>query len=108
MSDERVFLIPSRIEMEQADAEGFALQVTADTALPVTLLEVCQGVAMNVRYECYSLMFGLPTGTTLPQAVYRLLGPGGKQWTLLMTPILSGPGSLFTLEAVIHRELQAP
>ncbi|MCE5984715.1 hypothetical protein ABE525_06960 [Pseudomonas wadenswilerensis] len=108
MSEQNLYLIPSRDELAQAPVQGFVLWLAADQALPLTLLQVLDGTPMSARYECYSAVFALPPAVRLPQAVYRLGGPAGQQWVLLMTPTLPEADGRHTLEVVIHRECQAP
>jgi len=108
MSDPISNAIPSLQELRDADPDGFVLQVGADQGLKVSLLDVREGVAMNRRYECYSLALALPLGVQLPQAVFNLYGPGREQpWALMMSPVLPEPDGRHVLEAVIHRDRPA-
>lgn len=50
-------------------------------------------------------MVALPKGVELPSNVYRLFGPDGQHWVLLMTPVLPEPDGRHVLEAVIHRQV---
>jgi hypothetical protein len=99
--------IPSRAELAKADPQGFILQIAPEQGIRVSLVGVREGVAMNERYDCYALMIALPIGAALPQAVYRLHGPDGQHWDLLMTPLLPDPDGRHILEALIHRETGA-
>ncbi|MCU1723636.1 DUF6916 family protein [Pseudomonas sp. 5P_5.1_Bac1] len=105
MSQEPLFTMPSRAELETADPEGFILQFAPEQGLRVSLLEVREGVPMDARFECYSLMLALPVGVTLPSDVYRLFGPEGQQWLLLLTQVMPEPDGRNVLEGVIHREV---
>lgn len=100
-------VIPSRADLADADPAGFVLQIAPEQGIRVTLVDVLEGVAMNDRFECYSLMIALPAGVALGQEVYRLFGPDGRHWELLMTPLLPDPDGRHILEAVIHREVSA-
>ncbi|WP_152223151.1 hypothetical protein [Pseudomonas sp. SCB32] len=81
-------------------------------SLPVTLVEVNQGTAMNARYECFNLVFAQPAGYQMPQHTYSLRGPDNQQLPeLLLCPI--GPeedGERHLLQAVFHlrRPTQSP
>ncbi|WP_336331678.1 DUF6916 family protein [Pseudomonas putida] len=99
--------IPSRADLADADPAGFVLQVAPEQGIRVTLVDVREGVAMNDRFECYSLMIALPRGVAMVQEVYRLFGPDGRHWDLLMTPLLPDPDGRHILEAVVHREISA-
>ncbi|MCE1113823.1 MULTISPECIES: DUF6916 family protein [Pseudomonas] len=103
MSESTVFLIPTREDLQQADPEGFLLQITPERALKVSLLQVREGLPMTPDYDCYSLLIALPLGVQLPQAVFNLFGPGREQpWMLLMSPVKPEPDGRHVLEAVIH------
>ena len=104
MSDSIDNALPTLQELREADPEGFVLQVTPDQGLSVSLLSAREGVAMNARYECYSLALALPLGVQLPQAVLNLYGPGRTQpWVLMLSPVMPEPDGRHVLEAVIHR-----
>jgi len=79
-------------------------------SLPVTLVEVNQGTAMNARYECFNLVFAQPPGYRLPQHTYSLRSPDDQQLPeLLLCPI--GPeedGERHLLQAVFHRLKATP
>lgn len=105
MSHDEYQAMPSRAELEQADAHGFVLQIAPEQGIRVSLAGTFDEVAMNGRFECYSLLLALPEGVSLPSEVYRLFGPEGQQWLLLMTPVLPGADGRHLLEAVIHREI---
>ncbi|CAI8936150.1 MULTISPECIES: hypothetical protein [Pseudomonas] len=107
MSEQVLYAIPSRNELAEAAADGFVLWIGADQALPLTLLQLLDGTPMSARYECFSVVFALPPAVSLPQAVYRLGGPAGQEWVLLMTPVMPEADGRHTLEAVIHRECQS-
>lgn len=103
MSEPTAFPIPTREDLQDADPEGFVLQVTPEQGLKVSLLQIREGLPMTPDYDCYSLLFALPVGVHLPQAVFNLFGPGRTQpWMLLMSPVKPEPDGRHVLEAVIH------
>ncbi|WP_288442118.1 hypothetical protein [uncultured Pseudomonas sp.] len=104
MSAQDFHAIPSQAELEQADPQGFVLQVAPGQGIRVSLAGVYPEVAMNERYECYSLVLSVPAEVTLPSQMYRLFGPNEQQWLLLFTPIMPGADGRARLEAIIHRE----
>lgn len=108
MKPDNLSAMPSRAQLLGLDPEGFVLQVAPEQGIRVSLLEVRDGVPMNGRYECYSLMLALPKGVVLPSGLYRLFGPDGQQWVLLFTPVMPEPDGRGVLEAVIHRECHVP
>lgn len=56
MSQDNLHAMPRRVELAEADSEGFVLQIAPEQGIRVSLLEVRDGVPMDGRYECYSLM----------------------------------------------------
>lgn len=108
MSQDNLHAMPRRVELAEADPEDFVLQIAPEQGIRVSLLEVRDGVPMDGRYECYSLMVALPKGVQLPSNVYRLFGPSGEHWELLMTPVMPEPDGRHVLEAVIHRQVEVP
>lgn len=105
MSQDTLHAMPSRSELASLDPEGFVLKIAEDEGVRVSLVEVRDGVPMNERYECYSLMIALPHDVQLPANVYHLFA-GARQWLLLFTPIMPDADGRCVLEAVIHRDLQ--
>lgn len=97
-------LMPSYQYFAQATGQHFVLQLGAEQALEIELQQVESRVPMNARYECFSLLFLLPAGYALPQALYRLSGPEGESWELLLTPVRADGEGRAYLEAVFHRE----
>ncbi len=97
-------LMPSYHYFSQATGRPFLLQLGPEQALEIELQQVDMRVPMNARYECFALLFLLPAGHALPQMLYRLSGPEGDAWDLLLTPVrVDGEGRAY-LEAVFHRE----
>lgn len=97
------YQIPSREDLiNGAAAGGFTLQIGPDEHLPVELLDVRDGRAMNASFDCYLATFALPLGTSLPQSVFRLIGPDARQWLLMMAPVMPEPDGRHALELVIH------
>ncbi len=97
------YQIPSREDLANgAAAGGFTLQVGPDEHLPVELLEVREGAALNASYDCYAATFALPLGVSLPQSVFRMIGPDRREWLLMMTPVMPEPDGRNALEMVIH------
>lgn len=88
----------------QATGSPFRLQLDPEHSVDIELQLVEQRVPMNVRYECFSLLFRMPEGLALPQALYRLHGPDGGNWDLLLTPVRPDADGRPCLEAVFHRE----
>ncbi|MET1077872.1 MAG: hypothetical protein ABWY06_07610 [Pseudomonas sp.] len=99
-----MLVLPSYEYFLQARGRLFALLLGPEQALEVELHQVDQGVAMNARYECFSLLFLLPTGHALPQDQYRVRGQPGEEWDLMLTPVRSVVEQRPCLEAVFHRE----
>ena len=88
----------------QASARPFRLRLGLGQAVDIDLQQVERRVPMNARYECFSLLFLLPVGLVLPQALYRVSGPDGDAWDLLLTPVTPDADGRACLEAVFHRE----
>ena len=88
----------------QASGCSFRLYLAPEHSLDVELQHVEQRVPMNTRYECFSLLFRMPEGLALPQALYQLHGPDGGNWELLLTPVRPDAEGRPCLEAVFHRE----
>lgn len=97
-------LMPSYQYFAQATGCSFFLQMGPDQALEIELQQAESRVPMSARYECFSLLFLLPAGHALPQALYRLSGPEGEAWELLLTPVRADGEGRACLEAVFHRE----
>lgn len=95
---------PSHDYFARVQGRAFALQLDAERTLAIELQQVERRVPMNARYECFSLLFLLPAGNALPQALYRLSGPEGATWELLLTPVRPNADGRPCLEAVFHRE----
>ena len=96
--------MPSYEYFAQATGRPFRLQVELEQIVDIELQQVDRRVPMNARYECFSLQFLLPQGLALPQALYRLSGPDGATWELLLTPVRPDADGRSCLEAVFHRE----
>lgn len=97
------YQIPSREDLTRgAAAGGFTLQIGPDEHLPVELLDVRDGRAMNDSFDCYLATFALPLGISLPQAVFRMIGPDARHWLLMMAPVMPEPDGRNALELVIH------
>ncbi|WP_426809188.1 hypothetical protein ABOC32_24300 [Pseudomonas sp. WOUb67] len=97
------FRIPTREDLASGAAGGgFTLQIAPDEHLPVELVDLRDGSALNTDYDCYLATFVLPHGVSLPQAVFRLTGPDAREWLLLLTPVLPEPDGRHALELVIH------
>lgn len=90
-----------------AQGRPFGLTLADGQSLSLELHEVSQGSAMSEQYECFSLAFRLPPGLALAQGLYRLGGPCGGAWDLLLTPTLPDRQGQHFLEAVFHREKPA-
>lgn len=82
----------------------FCLELPGGQSVTLELQRVSQRTAMSERYECFSLDFRLPPGLALGQDLYRLGGPCGGAWELLLTPTLPDRQGQHYLEAVFHRE----
>ena len=82
----------------------FCLSLVGGQSVTLELREVSQRIAMSERYECFSLDFRLPPGLALGQGLYRVGGPCGNAWELLLTPLLPDRQGRHCLEAVFHRE----
>ncbi|PLP95595.1 hypothetical protein CYD26_03045 [Pseudomonas sp. FFUP_PS_473] len=104
MNEPLDYPMPTYAELESAPADGFTLQVGPEQHIPVTRSVLRTGAAMSPAYECYAVIFALPEGIELPQAVFRVGSPEGKSWLLLMTPVMPEADGRFALEAVIHRK----
>ncbi|MFJ3073668.1 MULTISPECIES: DUF6916 family protein [Pseudomonas] len=107
MSEPIDFQMPTFALLEQAPADAFTLQVSPQQQVQVTRTAIRTSAAMSDEYECYAVIFALPEGLHLPQAVFRLGGPGGQHWLLLMTPVMPEEDGRPALEAVIHRKREA-
>lgn len=105
MSEVIEYKMPSYAELENAPADGFTLQVGPEEHMQVERTVLRIGTAMSAEYECYAIVFALPQGVSLPQAVFRVRGPNPQEqeWLLLMTPIKPEPDGRNAMEAVIHR-----
>lgn len=82
----------------------FHLSLPGGQSVAIELHGVSQRIAMSDRYECFSLDFRLPAGLALGQELYRVGGPCGSVWELLLTPTLPDSQGRHYLEAVFHRE----
>ncbi|MES2821619.1 MAG: hypothetical protein V4812_21810 [Pseudomonadota bacterium] len=96
--------MPSYDYFARATGRPFRLLLDAEQTLEIELRQVEPRVPMNARYECFSLLFRLPQGLVLPQALYSLSGPDGDAWDLLLTPVAPDADGRACLEAVFHRE----
>ena len=100
---------PSLEYFAGAMGSTFTLELQARPAAQVELKCVDQRVAMSEAHECFSLLFVLPAGVELPQALYTLRpDDGADAWELLMTPVRPEADGRRCLEAVFHRHKQAP
>ncbi|NIE74164.1 hypothetical protein F3J45_06890 [Pantoea sp. Ap-967] len=104
MSETIDYTMPTYAELERVPADAFTVQVGPQQHLPITRVALRAGVAMSPDYECYAIVFALPEGVQLPQAVFRIGAPEGQQWTLMMTPVKPEEDGRYALEAVIHRK----
>lgn len=82
----------------------FSLTLAGGQSVPLELHQVSQRTAMSERHECFSLAFRLPPGLAVGQDLYRIGGPCGGAWDLLLTPTLPDSQGQHYLEAVFHRE----
>ena len=82
----------------------FCLTLADGQSVPLELQQVSQRTAMSERHECFSLAFRLPPGLALGQGLYRIGGPCGGAWDLLLTPTLPDSQGRHYLEAVFHRD----
>lgn len=96
--------MPTYAFFVQASGRPFRLHLGAEQAVEIDLQQVERRVPMNARYECFSLLFRLPDGLALPQALYSLSVPDGDAWDLLLTPVAPDADGRTCLEAVFHRE----
>ncbi|MEW9680101.1 hypothetical protein [Pseudomonas sp. TE50-2] len=96
--------MPTFDELQQATGSHFQLWVSDDQALEAQLLAVTEGQAMSPRHQRFAAEFALPSGTALPQAVFRLSPPGKEGWLLMMTPVGPDTEGRPVLEAVFHVE----
>ncbi|NQD96316.1 hypothetical protein HP532_27020, partial [Pseudomonas sp. CrR25] len=92
--------IPSFEYFAHSMGRSFDLQTGPGQSVPLELQQVEQRVPMNARYECFSLLFLLPPGLDLPQALYCLAGPQGERWEVLLTPVRPDSSGRSCLEAV--------
>jgi hypothetical protein len=96
--------LPEREYFANAAGVTFMLQRGSDQAVEIELQQVDQRVPMNARFECFSLLFLVPAGISLPQAVYRLTSPENEAFDLLLAPVRPDVDGRPCMEAVIHRE----
>lgn len=96
--------MPSHEHFARTTGQTFGLRLGPEQCVAIELQQVEQRVPMNIRYECFSLLFLLPAGLALPQALYHLSGPEGETWELLLTPVRPDASGRPCLEAVFHRE----
>ncbi|WP_205300221.1 hypothetical protein [Pantoea sp. Tr-811] len=107
MSETIDYTMPTYTELERVPADAFSLQVGPQQHIQVTRVALRTEVAMSADYECYAIVFALPEGVQLPQAMFRVSAPEGQQWTLMMTPVKPEEDGCHALEAVIHRKRMA-
>lgn len=96
--------LPSFASFVENRGRPYWLVLADGRTLGIELQQVNRRIAMSEHYECFSLDFRLPTGVVLAQDVYRLTGPCGGSWDLLLTPTLPDRQGRHYLEAVFHRE----
>ena len=100
---------PSLEYFARATGSTFTLELKARPAGQAELKSVDQRVPMSEAHECFSLLFVLPSGVELPQALYTLRpADSADAWDLLMTPVRPEADGRRCLEAVFHRHKQAP
>lgn len=95
--------LPSHDRFARATGQVFRLQLPPDHGFDAELQRVDARVPMNDRYECFALLFALPPGIALPQALYRVAGPEGIDCELMLTPAGPGADGRPCLQAVFHR-----
>ena len=101
--------LPSLEYFAAATGSTFTLDLQAQPAAHAELKSVDMRMAMNGAHECFSLLFVLPSGVELPQALYTVRPPGSADaWQLLMTPVRPEADGRRCLEAVFHRRKEAP
>jgi hypothetical protein len=93
--------MPTFEELHALLNHGFTLRDGAGLEISAELIDVYRGIGMNVRYESYAAQFALPEGVSLPQAVY-VVSNGGREWPLLITPVMPGEDGRDRMEAVFH------
>jgi ribosomal protein S18 acetylase RimI-like enzyme len=84
--------------LARADERGFAVGLHVEAGNPALRLY------QRLGFECFSLLFLVPAGISLPQAVYRLTSPENEAFDLLLAPVRPDAGGRPCMEAVIHRE----
>ncbi len=96
--------MPSRSYLHSQLHQRFVLCDAAHHSMRVNLLRVTEGVAMDPRFESFSIAFVLPSGARLPSGVYALSreGESEAEWPLLLTPIAPGEDGCHLMEAVFH------
>jgi hypothetical protein len=95
--------LPSHDRFARAAGQTFRIRWGTDGAIEAELRRVDARVPMNERHECFSLLFALPPGVALPQALYHVGGPEGIECALMLTPVRPEPDGRTCLEAVFHR-----
>lgn len=100
--------LPSLDYFTGAAGRTFTLHLQPHPPVQAELKSVDRQIAMSNAHECFSLLFVLPSGIELPQALYTLRAAGNEDaWELLMTPVRLEADGRRCLEAVFHRRKDA-
>lgn len=94
--------IPTRAELAASLDGAFTFSGEGDWAVAAKLVEVLDGVPMDANYDCYSAVFELSPGVSLPQNVYRVTSPAGSAWDILVTPYRPTADGKSVMGAVFH------
>jgi hypothetical protein len=96
--------MPTRAYLQSQVQQRFVLRDMANHAVRVQLRRMTEGVAMNPRYESFSIEFALPGGVSVPSGMYAVSreGESRAEWPLLLTSVQPSEDGEQILEAVFH------
>ncbi|HBX54063.1 DUF6916 family protein [Pseudomonas sp. UBA2684] len=93
--------VPTQVQLNASVNQQWLL-TTDDQPLPMQLVRVDGGIAMNSCYTCYSATFELPESIWVDQGSYEIRSPEGKAYYLLLAPVGLSPAGQYQMEAVFH------
>lgn len=99
--------MPTRAYLQSQLHQRFVLRDAANRGVRVSLRRLTDGIAMNPRYESFSIEFTLPGGVRVPSGMYAVSreGESRAEWPLLLTAVKPNEDGDQVLEAVFHMRL---
>lgn len=94
--------LPSLARLRRGIDTSFVLTGPWQGELPVLLVEVVEGIAVDCHHQCYRAEFTLPAGLQLRQTTASM-AQGDEVWPMILfTPVGVDQHGRHRIEAVFH------